>query len=136
MEEELDKVLSRVEEQHEGQARRRLVAGTVQTPSVLGLGLLESVYEDELLAREDPGDLDRDGIRGVANRVQVGNATRIGRFGWQAQLPTVRDFVRAACGGELGLTVPQSARSTTREPNSAAILADRSPERSSAPNNR
>jgi CxxC motif-containing protein (DUF1111 family) len=82
------------------------LANTLQTPSMLGLGLLERVHEDEILGREDPHDRDGDGVRGFAKRVRVGGAVRVGRFGWRADLPTLNDFTRAACGGELGLTVP------------------------------
>jgi CxxC motif-containing protein (DUF1111 family) len=89
-----------------GRRLDELVANTVQTPSILGLGALERVHEDEILGREDPHDRDGDGVRGVAQRVRVGNSTFVGRFGWRADLPTLNDFARAACGGELGLTVP------------------------------
>ena len=83
-----------------------LVDGTIQTPSVLGMGLIESIHEDEILGRADPDDRDHNGVRGTASRVAVGSTTQVGRFGWQAQMPTMNDFVRAACAGELGLTVP------------------------------
>ena len=102
-------LLTAIEKQaKEGQkAQAQPVAETTHTPSVLGLGLLESVYDDEMLVREDPTDRDSDGIRGVASRVEVGGVIRLGRFGFKAQLPTLTDFVRVACGGELGLTVPE-----------------------------
>lgn len=81
-----------------------------QTPSLFGLGLIETIPDAEILVREDPEDRDHDGIRGIANRVQVGTSTEIGRFGWKAQMPRLEDFVRGACGGEIGLTVPTDAR--------------------------
>jgi CxxC motif-containing protein (DUF1111 family) len=92
----------------EENSRRRAVAvrNSVQTPSLLGLGALDMIYDEEILSREDPDDRNQDGIRGLASRVPMRGETKIGRFGWRAQLPTMKDFVRAACGGELGLTVP------------------------------
>jgi CxxC motif-containing protein (DUF1111 family) len=102
--EDLQRLLEQLKDDPE--RRAAFVAGTVQTPSILGLGLLERVHEDEILGREDPEDRDGDGVRGVAKRVTVGGAVLVGRFGWRADLPTLNDFARAACGGELGLTVP------------------------------
>jgi len=76
---------------------------TRQTPSLLGLGLIDAIDEDEILANEDPMDLDGDGIRGVAHVLATG---QIGRFGWKAQVPSVREFVRDAASAEMGVTVP------------------------------
>lgn len=74
-----------------------------QTPSILGLGLIEGVAEDDILALADPDDLDGDGIRGVAHIMGDG---QLGRFGWKAQVPSLREFSRDALGAEVGLTVP------------------------------
>jgi CxxC motif-containing protein (DUF1111 family) len=74
-----------------------------QTPSTLGLGLLERIPRDAIEALADPGDEDRNGIVG---RMHVLDDGRLGRFGWKANVPSVRDFVRDALTGELGMTVP------------------------------
>ncbi|MEM6955189.1 MAG: di-heme oxidoredictase family protein, partial [Myxococcota bacterium] len=74
-----------------------------QTPSLLGLGLLEAIPEAAILAGEDPLDADEDGIAGVAHRLPDG---RLGRFGWKADVPSLHEFVRDALGAELGVTVP------------------------------
>ena len=74
-----------------------------QTPSLLGLGALESVADDDILALADPDDLDGDGIRGIAHILEDG---RLGRFGWKAQVPSLREFSRDALTAEIGLTVP------------------------------
>jgi len=75
-----------------------------QTPTVLGLGLIDRIAEDDILALADPDDLDGDGISGRANYV-LGD--RLGRLGWKAQVPDVLEFVRDAMTAELGLTVPE-----------------------------
>jgi CxxC motif-containing protein (DUF1111 family) len=77
-----------------------------QTPSTLGLGLLERVPGATIEALGDPDDQDGDGIAG---RVHVLEDGRLGRFGWKASIPSVREFVRDALSGELGLTVPDEA---------------------------
>ncbi|EDM74282.1 hypothetical protein PPSIR1_02061 [Plesiocystis pacifica SIR-1] len=74
-----------------------------QTPPIFGLGLIEGIAEDDILSLADPEDLDGDGIRGVAHVLPDG---RLGRFGWKAQVPSLREFSRDALGAEVGLTVP------------------------------
>jgi CxxC motif-containing protein (DUF1111 family) len=74
-----------------------------QTPSALGLGLLEQIPRETIDALADPSDDNDDGIAGRAHVLKDG---RLGRFGWKANVPSVRDFVRDALSGELGLTVP------------------------------
>ena len=74
-----------------------------QTPSALGLGLLEQIPREAIEALADPRDDNDDGIAGRAHVLEDG---RLGRFGWKANVPSVRDFVRDALSGELGLTVP------------------------------
>lgn len=55
-------------------------------PHMIGLGLLQAVPEETLLALADPDDADGDGISGRPNRVwdSAKNAKAIGRFGWKA----------------------------------------------------
>jgi CxxC motif-containing protein (DUF1111 family) len=76
---------------------------TRQTPALFGLGLIDAIDDDDILALADPDDLDGDGIRGVAHILPDG---RLGRFGWKAQVPSVREFSRDALSAEVGLTVP------------------------------
>ncbi len=73
-----------------------------QTPSVLGLGLLARIPDSAIEAQADPNDDDDDGISGVAHRLPDG---QLGRFGWKANVPTIREFVRDALSNELGLTL-------------------------------
>jgi len=74
-------------------------------PALVGMGLLEGVAEDAVLVREDPDDADGDGISGRANRVWDRSAKRVtlGRFGWKAGQPNVRQQVAAAFAGDLGI---------------------------------
>lgn len=81
-----------------------------QTPSILGDGRIERIREQDILANEDPLDLDGDGIRGVARRLVIDGRSELGRFGWKAQVPRLSDFVRDALGGELGLTTHDDGR--------------------------
>jgi len=81
-----------------------------QTPSLFGLGLLESISEANILANEDPGDSNGDGIFGVARVLMIDGLPEVGRFGWKSQVPTLEDFVRDAMAGEAGITTPSVGR--------------------------
>lgn len=81
-----------------------------QTPTLLGAGEIDGIAEIEILSREDPDDLDGDGVRGVARLVAVGAGTEVGRFGWKAQLPRLEDFIRDAMGAEMGITTSDDGR--------------------------
>jgi CxxC motif-containing protein (DUF1111 family) len=86
-------------------------AGTLQlsprvAPAMIGVGLLEAVPESTLQALSDPLDRDHDGISGRLNRVwDVQRAgTAIGRFGWKAEQPSLRQQIAAAFSGDMGLS--------------------------------
>ncbi len=74
-----------------------------QTPTTLGLGLLERIRRETIEALADPDDLNNDGIAGRAHLLSDG---RLGRFGWKANVPSIDEFVRDALTNELGITVP------------------------------
>jgi CxxC motif-containing protein (DUF1111 family) len=75
-------------------------------PQVIGMGLLEAVPEDTLLAAADPDDADGDGISGRPNMVWDARAERpvVGRFGWKANVPTVEQQAAGAFHGDIGIT--------------------------------
>ncbi|RJE70387.1 di-heme oxidoredictase family protein [Reichenbachiella sp. MSK19-1] len=75
-------------------------------PQMIGLGLLEAIAEETLLGFADPEDANGDGISGRANyvmNVETG-MMQIGRFGWKANQPTVRQQVAGAFNGDIGIT--------------------------------
>jgi CxxC motif-containing protein (DUF1111 family) len=71
-----------------------------------GLGLLEAIDAATIEALADPADTDGDGISGRPNYVWDGAASRttLGRFGWKANQPTIRQQVADAFAGDMGLT--------------------------------
>lgn len=75
-------------------------------PAVHGLGLLEGVAEADILLHADPDDRDGDGISGRANYVWdvTTQATRLGRFGWKAEAPSLLQQVAGAYNEDMGLT--------------------------------
>lgn len=89
-----------------------MVAGVLVSPrvapAVFGLGLLEAIPEEALVARADEDDADGDGISGRANYVEDVEAKveRLGRFGWKANQPSLRQQNAGAFAGDLGITSP------------------------------
>ena len=74
--------------------------------SVFGLGLLEAIPEDVILAYADETDANGDGISGKPNYVWdvVQQRYTLGRFGWKANQPTLLQQVAAAYHDDMGLT--------------------------------
>jgi CxxC motif-containing protein (DUF1111 family) len=75
-------------------------------PSIFGLGLLEAIPEETLQAIADPEDADGDGISGRINLVfdVASGAPAIGRFGWKANQPSLRQQTAGAFNGDIGIT--------------------------------
>ena len=73
---------------------------------MIGLGLLEAIEEEDILANVDENDTDNDGISGRINEVYdfKNNQTVMGRFGWKANEPNIEQQVAGAFLGDLGLT--------------------------------
>jgi CxxC motif-containing protein (DUF1111 family) len=72
-------------------------------PPLFGAGLIDSIPIEVLQAAATSSDRDFPETRGRLNAVKDG---RVGRFGWKAQTPSLKDFVESACAMELGLEVP------------------------------
>lgn len=89
-----------------------LVTAERVTNSALGFGLLEAIADADILANESigPGVSGRAHIAPVLEFATGGpfpfpmGSTRVGRFGWKAQLGTVLSFSADASLMELGLT--------------------------------
>ncbi|SHJ02459.1 CxxC motif-containing protein, DUF1111 family [Mesonia phycicola] len=85
-------------------------SGVLISPRVanqmIGLGLLEAIPESTLLELADENDANNDGISGRPNYVYdvESNSTKMGRFGWKANQPSVRQQVAGAFSGDMGIT--------------------------------
>ena len=73
---------------------------------LVGLGLLEAIDEETLQSLSDPNDSDGDGISGKVNIVynHETDQMEIGRFGWKANQPTVRQQTALAFREDIGIT--------------------------------
>jgi CxxC motif-containing protein (DUF1111 family) len=84
-------------------------------PPVFGMGLIEAIPAETILANEDPEDRDGDGISGRANWVQApdfvpsshvggGPGLQLGRFSRKAQVSALVHQVAAAYQQDIGIT--------------------------------
>ncbi|MGP0067599.1 MAG: di-heme oxidoredictase family protein [Isosphaeraceae bacterium] len=81
-----------------------VVSRSQRNPTPLfGLGLIDSIPEEAILAMEQREAKESPETRGRVSRLKDG---RIGRLGWKGQTANVEDFVLNACAVEVGLEVP------------------------------
>ena len=75
-------------------------------PPMIGLGLLEAVPEEQILANAAPDGPGKDGVSGRPNRVwsREHDKVMLGRFGWKAGIPTIAQQDAEAFSGDLGLS--------------------------------
>ena len=99
-------------------------------PQMIGLGLLEAVPEEQILASADPDDANKDGISGKPNEVwsREHQKLMLGRFGWKAGIPTIAQQAAEAFNGDIGLSttmIPKGARRLHREGEGLSRCAER-----------
>jgi len=87
-----------------------LAEGVTLSPRIanqmIGLGLLEAIPAETILGLADADDRDGDGISGRPNLVydvQSGEVV-LGRFGWKASHPNLRQQSAGAYNGDMGIT--------------------------------
>lgn len=101
--------------------REDVVMGARIGMPMIGLGLLQTINEEDILSRSDINDTDGDGISGKPNWVfdkekydlcssqnscEENPPISLGRFGWKANTPTVAHQGLGALRGDMGVTNP------------------------------
>lgn len=77
-------------------------------PQMIGMGLLEAIPSEDILALADPEDVDGDGISGRPQIVwsDVYDQPMLGRFGHKAGNPTLLEQTASAFAGDIGISNP------------------------------
>jgi len=103
---ELRKPNIRIENPAFGPLGDKLLTSLRNARAVFGLGFLEAVSEEDILAVAKLQATQ--GLNGRPNYVRddVSDKTSIGRFGWKANQPSIRQQIAAAFHGDMGVTSP------------------------------
>lgn len=117
----------------DGPPAANLRIGPRLAPPVYGLGLLEAVPEASVIALADPQDANGDGISGRINRVfdSRTGTLQLGRFGWKANQPNLRQQTAEAFTGDIGITTslhPQESLTAAQQPRLGSIVNGGTPE--------
>lgn len=103
-------------------AAANVVAPRITTP-LFGLGLVDAVPDATLLelaeyqARKSPAT---QGTPNMVVEIKTG-LTRVGRFGWKAQVPTLHQFAGDAYLNEMGITSPEFPNESCPQGDCAAL---------------
>jgi CxxC motif-containing protein (DUF1111 family) len=84
-----------------------MISPRVANP-MIGLGLVEQIPAEDILALADPDDADGDGISGRPNWTiapETGDVA-LGRFGWKAGMATIRSQTASAFANDIGISTP------------------------------
>lgn len=80
------------------------------TPQMIGLGLIEQIHPADILANAEGNKAD--GVSGkpsIVRDAKTGELT-LGRFGWKASVPTIRQQSAEAFAGDLGISTPDNPK--------------------------
>jgi len=90
-----------------GPLRKDVMISPRLAPPMLGLGLLESIHESDILANANRSG-DPDGVVGKARQVRdvITGEVMLGRFGWKAGQPGVKQQSARAFLDDMGLSTP------------------------------
>jgi CxxC motif-containing protein (DUF1111 family) len=118
---------------HYGEPQETLQVSPRLGQAVFGLGLLEAIREQDLRALEDPEDANGDGISGRLNLVwdSEQKITRVGRFGWKANVADLRQQTAIAFLGDIGIrspVLPEGDYTEAQAPALASFPVGGSPE--------
>jgi CxxC motif-containing protein (DUF1111 family) len=94
---------------------------------LIGMGLLESIPEADILAHADPTDCNADGIKGVPNLVfdPEDGTMKVGRFGWKASKASVRMQAAEALNLDIGVTTSVFPKHDCGSAQASCLAADK-----------
>lgn len=102
---ELQKPIYTIYDEKFGPTQHLLTSPRVGNQTI-GLGFVDALPESEILKNADEFDRDNDGISGKPNYVWdvVKQEKSIGKFGWKANEPNLKQQIAGAFIGDIGLT--------------------------------
>lgn len=102
---ELRKPIYEITEEQFGSLSGVLTSPRIGTQTI-GLGFIDALPDEAILSLADEQDLDQDGISGKPNYVWnvSTNKLELGKFGWKANQPNLKQQIAGAFHGDMGLT--------------------------------
>ena len=76
------------------------------SPALVGMGLLDNIPDEMIMANADPDDKNNDGISGRVSWVFNKQEKVIGRFGYKASVANISAQNQSAFNTDLGLSTP------------------------------
>jgi CxxC motif-containing protein (DUF1111 family) len=76
------------------------------SPGLVGMGLLDNIPDEMIMAGADPDDKNNDGISGRVSWIVSDKKKLIGRFGYKASVATLSAQNQSAFNTDLGLSTP------------------------------
>jgi len=92
--------------------------------SLIGMGLLEAISEQDIMRNADPDDENHDGISGRAHYFRHDNQVRLGRFGWKATHVNLRAQITDALKNEQGIKTTDHPHTSCTKQQIACLNAD------------
>lgn len=104
----LNGIENKLEDLNYGEMDKRVAITNRLAPSLIGLGFLEQLSDEQILKNQDINDSDRDGISGKANIVYSleHKDFRVGRYTYKASSPSLIHQSASAALNDMGLTNP------------------------------
>ncbi|RXJ87243.1 di-heme oxidoredictase family protein [Arcobacter sp. CECT 8985] len=91
-----------------GKLHKDAIISYRMAPTLMGMGLIELISNEQILKNEDADDKNGDGISGKANWVysSLTKKYELGRYTWKASVATVVEQIANAMHNDMGLTTP------------------------------
>lgn len=107
-------------------------------PTLNGIGLIGNISEEEILKNQDIEDINKDGISGRANYVYSKNLEKValGKYGYKAQIATLKEQVADAAHHDMGLTTYLYPNENCTKSQKECLNADKPRDDIDIPNHR
>ncbi|WP_460751351.1 di-heme oxidoreductase family protein [Marinomonas epiphytica] len=102
----LKKPLLRWTQLHYGDLHHNTGISMRVSPPLVGMGLLDNITPESLIALADPEDSNNDGISGRVSYVMHDDTKVVGKFGYKATMPSATAQNQNAFNTDLGLSTP------------------------------
>lgn len=104
-------------------------------PALVGMGLIDQIRDEDILAYEDRDDANKDGISGKANWVfdPQSHTQKLGKFNWKASATSVMHQSASALSNDMSITNPLFPNETCTQSQKECLDAPKGRDEFDAP---